>query len=334
MYMNSVSKLFLAITLLGVSGLAAQTSNTPSVVAAKTVAPERVDGSNSATLDMTFVPIQFRQDSGTRPFIPALMNGKPFLMMVHANAKLYVMTTHANANSIGLADLGKSSNYGITSSGHVSNLGRTKAKLASLQVGDSTSSNVALSVFEIPQTPETNGMLGIDWLRDQRVIVDYDAYRVGVPASLQASKVEDDRLLARGYVAHHMTWDPTVNGFYVLCQIDGVTTRMGVSTVAETVVDSVFAQAAGMKLGAIVAQNGGPKGALVDSFLFKRQVAIDLDGQKTAAAQPLSWDLSAYSSEQRPTGPHDDGYLGADFMLANQAVIDFGTETLFLAVQK
>ena len=92
--------------------------------------------------------------------------------------------------------------------------------------------------------------------------------------------------------------------------------------------------AAGFELGPIVDQNGGPKGALVDSFLFKRQVTIVLDGQNTAPAQPLSWDLSAYSSVQRPTAPHDDGFLGAEFMLANQAIIDFGTETLFIAVQK
>ncbi len=56
-------------------------------------------------------------------------------------------------------------------------------------------------------------MLGIDWLRDQRVIVDYDAYRIGVPSSLQASRLEDRDLLARGFVAHHMTWDPVTQGF-------------------------------------------------------------------------------------------------------------------------
>jgi hypothetical protein len=191
-----------------------------------------------------------------------------------------------------------------------------------------------LAVFEIPQTPITDGMLGIDWLRNERVIVDYDAYRIGVPHTTEASRSEDERLLSRGYVAHQMTWDPIVKGFYVRCQINGVATRLGISTVAETVVDSVFARAAGFELGAVVDQNGGPMGALVDSFLFKRQVSIVLDGQKTAPAQPLSWDLSAYSSVRRPTGPHDDGYLGAEFMLANQAIIDFGTATLFIAVQK
>jgi hypothetical protein len=283
---------------------------------------------------ISFVPIQFRHDSGIRPFVPVTMNGKPFLLMVHANAKLYAMTTHANADSIGLSHLGKTSDYGISSSGHVSELGRANITLGLLQVGTAKSSNVALAVFEIPQTPKTDGMLGIDWLRDEHVIVDYDSYRIGVPDNAEASKSEDEALLLRGYVAHRMTWDPSAKGFYVMCQINGVSARFGVSTVAETVVDSVFARAAGFELGPIVDQNGGPKGALVDSFLFKRQVTIVLDGQNTAPAQPLSWDLSAYSSVQRPTAPHDDGFLGAEFMLANQAIIDFGTETLFIAVQK
>jgi hypothetical protein len=263
-----------------------------------------------------------------------MMNGKPFLLMVHANAKFYAMTTHANADSIGLSHLGKTSVYGISSPGHLSELGRASTTLALLQVGAARSSNVSLAVFEIPQTPKTDGMLGIDWLRDEHVIVDFDSYRIGVPNNAEASKSEDDGLLLRGYAAHRMTWDPTVKGFYVMCQINGVSARLGISTVAETVVDSVFARASGFELGPIVDQNGGPKGALVDSLLFKRQVSIVLDGQNTAPAQPLSWDLSAYSSVQRPSGPHDDGYLGAEFMLANQAIIDFGTETLFIAAQK
>jgi hypothetical protein len=332
--MRSISVVSLAFCLISASGLNAQQPAPSAQTSSNDKTHERAENHSAAEAGVAFVPIQFRNDSGTRPFVPVSMNGKPFLMMVHANAKLYAMTTHANAASIGLADPGKNSNYGISSAGHLSNLGRGEATLASLQVGSSRSSNVALSVFEIPQTPPTDGILGMDWLRDQRAIVDYDEYRLGIPSSLQASRLLDQHLLARGLVAHHMTWDPTTQGFYVICQIGGVTTRMGVSTVAQIVIDSNFARAAGLELGPVVDQNGGPQGALVDSMLFKRQVSVVIDGQKVASAQPLSFDLSAYSSVKQPTGPHDDGYLGADFMLANQAVIDFGTETLFLALQK
>jgi hypothetical protein len=330
--MRSHSGRFLALILAAATPIGAQPFALASMANERVASPAET-GAVAAT-GISFVPIQFRHDSGIRPFVPVMMNGKPFLLMVHANAKFYAMTTHANADSIGLSHLGKTSDYGISSSGHVSDLGRTSTTLTLLQVGATRSSNVTLAVFEIPQTPKTDGILGIDWLRNERVIVDYDSYRIGFPDGAQASKSEDEALLLRGYVAHRMTWDPAAKGFYVMCQINGVSTRLGISTVAETVVDSVFARAAGFELGPIVDQNGGPKGALVDSFLFKHQVSIVLDGQKTAPAQPLSWDLSAYSSVQRPSGPHDDGYLGAEFMLANQAIIDFGTETIFIAVQK
>jgi hypothetical protein len=330
--MQSHSGRFLALILAGATQLGAQPFARSSMTEERVVSPAET-GVVAAT-GVSFVPIQFRHDSGIRPFVPVMMNGKTFLLMVHANAKLYAMTTHANAGSIGLSHLGKTSDYGISSSGHVSDLGRTDTTLALLQVGAAKSSDVTLTVFEIPQTPKTDGMLGIDWLRDEHVIVDYDSYRIGIPDNAEASKSEDEGLLLRGYLAHRMTWDPAVKGFYVMCQINGVSARLGISTVAETVVDSVFARGAGFELGPVVDQNGGPKGALVDSFLFKHQVSIVLDGQSTAPAQPLSWDLSAYSSVPRPSGPHDDGYLGAEFMLANQAIIDFGTETLFIAVQK
>lgn len=280
---------------------------------------------------INWVPITFRQDSGTRPFIPVLMNGKPFLLMVHSNASFYVQTTHANAASIGLTNLGKEANYGIVKDGQVSSLGKTTATLTSLRVGTKEAKDVRLSVFEIPQTVETNGMLGIGWLRDQKVIVDYDEYRVGLPDSVEASEAEDKELLARGYVGHKMTADPKTHTRFVMGKVDGHAIRLCVSTVAETVVDSEWAKANNVELGPVIDQQGGPAGALVNEYIAKHALSYTVDGQTLPPTQPHSWDLFGYSSTKRSDESHDEGYIGADFMLANQAVIDFGTETLFLA---
>lgn len=84
-------------------------------------------------------------------------------------------------------------------------------------------------------------------------------------------------------------------------------------------------------MGPVVDQNGGPRGAVVDVSITKRPVTIKIDAQPCISGQVWSWDLYAYGSEARPTTPHQEGYLGADFMLANRAVIEFGTETLFIA---
>lgn len=284
-----------------------------------------------ASASPSYTPIVFRQVSGTRPFIPVQLNGHKYMLMVHANAKLYAMTTHGIAAAIGVVASGRSSAYGISSDGHVSTLGRTTATLSSLRIGGREVRNSKLAVFEIPQTPPTDGMLGMDWLREQRVIVDYDTYRIGIPSTPADSQEEDAKLLARGYVAHDMIWDAATSSYYVMGMVDGALARLGISTVAENALDSVFVENARIAMGPVVDQNGGPRGALVDVRLTRHPVAIVVGGQHCVSGQAWSWDLYAYSSERRPTGPHQEGYLGADFMLANQAVIDFGTEKIFIA---
>lgn len=284
---------------------------------------------------VNYTPIVYRQVSGTRPFVNVLMNGKPFLLMVHANAKLFAQTIHANAATIGLANLTKTSNYGITADGKVSPLGRAKATLATLQVGGSLAANVPLSVFEIPQdVAKTDGMLGIDWLVGQRIIVDFALDRLGVADTIEDAQTEDKHLLDQGYVGHRMTWDPTVRGYYVMGTIDGVPARLGVSTVGENVIDLDFIHRSGIANGPAIGDNGGPEGATTPVTIPRHQVLIVVDGQLTAPSQPWVYDLYAYSSKPRPTTSHDEAYLGAEFMLANQAVVDFATGTLFLPPAK
>jgi len=313
-----------AALALPLGGAVAQSINLPTV---------DVTPANQASLpvDVSYVPIVFRRVSGIRPFVEITMNGKPFQMMVHANATLYAMTTHANADMIGLSGLGKQSDYGISSEGNRSDLGRTSATLESLRVGDHEATNVRLSVFEVPQDPKIDGMLGINWLRSQRAIVDYDAYRVGTAKTAADSTAVDGELLKRGYIAHKMTWDPVAQRYSVQGALGGVPMRLAISTVAESMLDSIFAQAHGIQLGPVVDQEGGPKGSLVDSRITKYQLQLAVDGQQTAPVQPLSFDPYAYSSVPRPEKTDFDASLGADFMLANQAVIDFGSEILFVA---
>jgi hypothetical protein len=296
--------------------------------------PRAAEVNLKSVAGMSWVPITFRQVSGTRPFIPVFMNEKPFLMMVHSNANFYVQTTHANAASIGLTGRDKKADYGITKDGQVSPLGRTSAPLESLQVGGRESRHVELSIFEIPQNPPTNGMLGSGWLRDQRVIVDFNLGRVGIPGSPAASQEQDKLLLAQGYVAHKMTWDPKRGTWFVMGTVAGHPIRFCVSTVAQNVVDTEWAKANGVELGPVIDQQGGPAGALVDEYIAKQVLNYTVDGQLTAPAQPHAWDLFAYSSRKRDTQTYNEGFLGADFLLANQAVVDFGTDTLFLAKWK
>jgi predicted aspartyl protease len=279
-----------------------------------------------------WLPIQFRQDSGTRPFIPVLINGKPFLLMVHSNASSYIMTTHANAATAGMTNLGKDASYGISSPGHVSDMGIAHTKLASLRISQTEVKDVPLEVHEIPQTPPTDGMLRIQWLRDQRILVDYDASRLGIPATPAEGEAEDRRLIAQGWTAHTMTWDPNAHRYYVQGKIDGHDAHMLISTIANIVVDSVWAKDNGEPLGARIDEGAGPQGSHVDEYAFKYVVSLSIQGEEMAPVWPEALDFYGYSSTPRPIGLHEDCYLGADFMLMNSAVIDFGTGVLFVKV--
>lgn len=276
-----------------------------------------------------YVPITFRQDSGTRPFIPVQMNGKTFLMMVHANADFYMMTTHENAASIGIDKDGTQDSYGISSPGHLSNLGRSETILPELHVGSVITKNTPLSLFSIPQDPPTDGMMGVRWLREQKVIVDYDRARVGLPEAAADSAREDAALITRGYIPHKMSWDDTRNAYFVMAEINGRHRRLSVSTVADNLVDLRFAREADIQLGPVIDEEFGPRGSHIPSYNVRTPIILTLDGQRVPLIRPQSLDASAYQSG---SNPHylDAATLGADFMLDNQAVIDFGTGTMFL----
>jgi hypothetical protein len=289
-------------------------------------------GVSSVEAATSYAPVQFRTVSGIRPFVQVLLNGKPFLFMVHSNAGFYMMTTHANAAAAGVTNLENLDNYGISSPGHLSGLGRAKAVLEQLQVADDKAANVPLLVFEVPQDPPMEGMLGVRWLRAKRAILDYDRSRLALPENPQDSETEDRALAADAYVPHPMIWDETHSIFFVHATVNGTPVDMDVSTVAENGLDIEFARKASIPVGPVVDQYDGPKGSTGEDFIAKKQVSITIDGQQTAPAQPHIYDMYAYDSEERKPDPDAEhlARIGADFMLANQAVIDFGTNTLFI----
>ncbi|MGB9255084.1 MAG: aspartyl protease family protein [Candidatus Korobacteraceae bacterium] len=284
-----------------------------------------------ASAQVNYVPLEFRTVEGIRPFVSVQLNGTPFVFMVHGNASFYVMTTHANAAKAGVTDTRHDANFGIDAPGHVSSAGLTRTTLKSLKVGDQEDHDVPFSLFEVP-VAGMDGMLGIGWLRANNVIVDYDGLRLGLAKTPEDGHKEDARLVHDGFVAHAMTWDPDLKRFVVSVEVNGKRSRMVVSTVSSDIVDVRFARTAGIALGPVVYVDSGPRGARVDNWLSKRPVRLSIDGQKTAWMQPTVQDTYAYSSG---TPPADEtkwvgGYLGCDFMLANDAVIDFGTGTLLL----
>lgn len=132
---------------------------------------------------------------------------------------------------------------------------------------------------------------------------------------------------------HPLTYDAVNQSYEVEGQINGHNAKLFVSTVMENVVDTAFATIAGVPFGPEIDTYYGPTGSLGSVYIAKRNIDIVVDGQRAVPDRPRIFDTYAYDGEPRPATVPDARHtvrLGADFLLAKQAVIDFGTEMLFL----
>jgi hypothetical protein len=152
-----------------------------------------------------------------------------------------------------------------------------------------------------------------------------------LPEKDEDAALERSVIKGRGYIPHPMKWNTATGRYYVEGTINGVRASFDVSTVSNNVVDLAFARSAGIGLGPVVGQAGGPKGSLTDQYITKRQVSIAINGQTTAPTQPLVWNIAAYDTKAQSD---EQVTLGAEFMLANGAIIDFGGEVLYLPVAR
>ncbi|KAB0529375.1 hypothetical protein [Xanthomonas cissicola] len=283
-----------------------------------------------------YAAFTYRQTSGTRPYVPVKINGTNFLFMVHGNASFSAMTTHANANKAGITDLVQTGAYGIEEPGKVSSLGSAKAVANTFEVGGRVDSNMGISVFEIPQDPPVDGMIGIKWLKNSRVMVDFSRNRLAIPDGDKDVEAEHQRLKKKGYVAHKLSWSTNRNRFYVQPVINGTKSTFDVSTVAGVIFDDAFAGKASVTAGPVVDTYGGPTGTQGAVRENQGDYSISLDGQALVATRAKIYDTYAYDGEERPANASDQlsGYLGCDFMRANEAVIDFGAGILFTKSRK
>jgi hypothetical protein len=143
----------------------------------------------------------------------------------------------------------------------------------------------------------------------------------------------DQDLIRSGYVPHQMTIsEKEGRRWMVEATVNGKAGVFVVSTVAYSVVDVPFADGAHISTVPTDEKFGGPKGSSGVVRKSALPLSFAIDGQQTKTIIPNVYDVFAYVSEVRPTAQlsHSVGFLGADFMLANHAVIDFGTNTLFL----
>jgi hypothetical protein len=272
------------------------------------------------------IPFTIEQISGSRPVLTLSVNNRQYPAMLHSNAGLFLQINHAQAAAVGVTGLTHRDAYGIEAPGRVSALGRDTGVAALLAVGAVRDRNVTVSVFE---KPVDTTILGLGWITAHGAIVDYPHHRIVVPDGASTPAVWRTRLLATGYTAHAMRRDPVDGRYLVTATINGQSTEMVVSTVVDVTIDTGFAARAGLAQGRVIEDYGGPSGATGHVYESAAPAAIWLGGwQATARPLPIE-DTYAYMRQERPANPRG-GMLGADFLIAYHAVIDFGTLTLYV----
>jgi len=278
------------------------------------------------------VPFTIESSYGSpRPFIDALFNNHPMRMIVHSDSFFFAQLRHSEAAAFGVVLAGGHKKFGIDREGHVSDLGLDNGVVASLKVGESENKDAPVGVFEIPQSDF--GMLGIGWINQNRVIVDYGRKQMTIAPTPDQALAIGDALRRAGYVPIPMTFDEHFHHYVVRTTINGVTRSMTVGTASPFLIDSVFADAAGVKRGLSNGRAGGPTGTQVTPYPLGAPVRVTLDGWTSPEiGAGLILDLYGYGANQRPGDPADanGGYLGGDFLQKTDAVVDFGTRTLFV----
>jgi len=281
--------------------------------------------------DADHVDFKIVMDSGHRPVVTALVDGQPFRLVVHSNAGFFLQIDHADAKRVGAHDLKHLGAFGIVDTGKVSDLGRDDGILDRLQVGLTQNQNIPVAVFETPGDIN-QGMLGLGWLTQNHVVIDYANNKIELPSAASYSETLHDRLIKGGYTAIPMVHDPADGRYRVTAKINGVAAPMVVSTVAQLILDTQYAERAGVKQGKEMGIDGGPTGATTVDYLAAEPVTFRIGPWSSLPLTPEIQDTYKYSAKPRPAAAEDaaGGYLGADFMMETKAVIDFGGSTLYL----
>lgn len=277
------------------------------------------------------VPFDIEQHFGSRPVVEARLNGRPYRMIVHANAGSYVQVNHAEARALAVTGMVHAGEYGIAAPGQVSTLGRDDGVLQSLEVAGRTRIEVPIAVFERP-AGSGEGMLGLPWLTANGVIIDYASRSITLPEDTAEAERYGQVLEAQGYRPHALTRDPADGRYLITALIDGQPMPLVVSTVAANDLDVAAVERAGLGLGPVSGRWGGPGGTVGETRQTARPVTLEIGDWRSPPTLFSVYDIYAYAEKPRPYRATDGraGMPGADFLIANQAVIDFGRSRLYL----
>lgn len=287
-------------------------------------------GQAATVVQRVVVPFTIDQIFGARPVVAATINGKPYRLVLHANAGSYLQINHAEAAKVGAHDLKHRGAYGISAPGQVSDLGRDDGVVDRLAIGGWVVPTAPVAVFEVP-AGGSQGMLGLPFLHDANTVLDFERHELLLFKRGAATSIARE-MARRGYTPHPMIRDADDGRYLVDVTINGTTAPMVVSSVATIDLDTGFAARAGVQTGPATGSYGGPSGATGKVYTAAKPVVFHIGGWSSIPMTVSIEDTYAYSKSPRPADATTarGGALGADFMIRNGAVIDFGNAVLYL----
>jgi hypothetical protein len=285
---------------------------------------------DSIATNAVSVPFTIEQIFGARPVVAATINGKPYRLVLHANAGSYLQINHAEASNVDAHDLKHVGAYGISAPGKVSGLGRDNGYVDRVKIGEWNAPSVPVAVFEVP-AGGSEGMLGLPFLHDNSAILDFAEHKLRLSGAAPSRSLAAE-MAKRGYSAHPMIRDPQDGRFLVRVNLNDAQAMMVVSTVATVDIDAAYAERAKVSIGQATGNYGGPSGATGKVCETATPVSLYIGNWASKPAKVSVEDTYAYSKAPRPADAEAarGGELGADFMIANEAVIDFGNAVLYL----
>lgn len=276
------------------------------------------------------IPFKIEEIFGKRPVVDISLNGHACRAMIHANAGFYLQINHAQADLVGIKGRKHQDSYGIEKAGKVSALGRDSGTVDRLAIGQLLDRDVPVSIFETPGPKDDQVcMLGLGWISVHALVLDFVRNQATV-ADPAATKALRTRLLSEGYSALPMTRQDGKEGRYLVNVTVGKTSApMVVSTVSTLTLDTEFARRADIAQGKSLGEYGGPSGATGAIYESRDPVVLEIGTWKSRPLKASIEDTYAYSKQARPADPLG-GMIGADFLIANGAIIDFGSKTLYI----
>ena len=247
-------------------------------------------------------------------------------LMVHGNASLYLMLTHEIAAKLNAGNpIEKIRDYGYSDEG----LGRMNVE--KFQIGDrlfTHAQNVPVFDWPAEEGKAAQGMLGIDFLKQEKVRIDFVREQMEIGAPVHAGP--DQTLLAQGYSYTEFFVENGVS--YMNVYFDALEKELPITvgTVSDSYSLDAMTFQEKIKLEMTDSKDHSPSGTTPQMYLNAAPVKFSIADQpfEIPRRQADLYSFAEYKNvKQAELFPF--GIFGRDWMKENHAIIDYANNILY-----